>query len=114
MFFTVRWLSSYADLASLLPCQLDQVQLILEQHRFGVQVSTQGFFSINISVLHDPQLVASVDVLIEPQVLMANCKFIGGFLMAWGSAPLTPVLFKGQLHAVQSPLKWPLAGLQIF
>ena len=25
--------------------------------------------------------------------------------MAWGSAPLTPVLFKGQLHAVQSPLK---------
>ena len=61
-----------------------------------------GFFSVvNPAVLHDPRLVESarcrtLDVE-EPRIRRAIDKLYVDFPLPGGSAPLTPVLYKGQL-----------------
>lgn len=59
------------------------------------------FFSINTcySTTQSTQLIESVNA--EPRFEKANYKIIYGFSSAQESAPLKPVLFKGQLYILQ-------------
>ena len=58
-----------------------------------------GFFSIvNTTVLQDPRLVSSVNA--EPRMRMADYKLYMDFQACRGWAPLTPMLFKGQLYFI--------------
>ena len=57
---------------------------------------------VNSTVLHDLQLVESTDVE-EPHIQKADYV---GFRQLGGSAPLTPVLFKGQLYIFSKYYKY--------
>ena len=56
---------------------------------------TYQFFSIYITVLHNPRLVKFPEV--ELQIWRA-VKFTSNFLVQGGLASLTPKMFKGQLY----------------
>ena len=76
-----------------------EIQLNFEQHGFELcrYTYTWIFFQkICIILPHDPRLVESMDV--ELQIWRAEYKVICGFSAAWGLAPLTHALFKGQLY----------------
>lgn len=64
-----------------------------------------GFSSVvNATVLHDPKLVESVAT--EPRLWMADCRISLECGLRRRSAPVTPTLFKGQLHYDISLERW--------
>ena len=79
------------------------IQWTLEQHWFELCESTymQTFSVVNTIVLHDLPLAESLDM----ELWIGRNRIYGGltiklymdFRLQGGSAPLTPMLFKGQL-----------------
>ena len=76
------------------------LQLTLEQYRFELHRSTYMQFFPNKYVLpyYTIWLVESADT--EPRIQRAHCKAVHRFLTAGGRWPLTPALFKDQLHSL--------------
>lgn len=85
----------------------DEMQLSLEQHGFELHGSSDMQICFkskhDILVLHDAQLVESVDME-GPQIQTANFKLHVNFQEHKGLVPLTAGLFKGKFttRAVQS------------